>query len=213
MKRGTDPDVHTTGLLLDDTKIFVLFPFELHIGYHVMPWYPTLAYTSFVRLFDKLDVIDRNASIESGAYVSQLSAAAHARAASRKPVSKSDRNSSLESSDSDLLPVMLVWLEVFLQVFTRGLLPLVLTTRHFSLNDLLSRRGCKRLGRWRQVRNAIWPLQPNILSVPLLLMPRLLCPLASCPPFIESILNILYKKHLLRPTSVMATWVQKSWSN
>jgi len=108
MKRGTDPDVHTTGLLLDDTKIFVLFPFELHIGYHVMPWYPTLAYTSFVRLFDKLDVIDRNASIESGAYVSQLSAAAHARAASRKPVSKSDRNSSLESSDSDLLPVMLV---------------------------------------------------------------------------------------------------------
>ena len=71
MKRGTDPDVHTTNLLLGDTKIFVLFHFELHIGHHVMPWYPTLAYTSFVRLFDKLDVIDLNASVESGAYVSQ----------------------------------------------------------------------------------------------------------------------------------------------
>jgi len=46
------------------------------------------------------NVIDLNASVESGAYVSRMSAAAHAGAASRDPVSESDSSSSLESSDS-----------------------------------------------------------------------------------------------------------------
>ena len=69
------------GLLLRDTKIFVPFCFEAHTGYYLMPWYPPPAYASFVRLPDKLDVIDLNASVESGACVSRLSAAAHAGAA------------------------------------------------------------------------------------------------------------------------------------
>jgi hypothetical protein len=47
-----------------------------------MRWYPpqafTAAYAFFVRLPDKLDVIDLNASVEFGANVSQLFAAGHA---------------------------------------------------------------------------------------------------------------------------------------
>ena len=88
------------GLLLRDTKIFVPFCFEAHTGYYLMPWYPPPAYASFVRLPDKLDVIDLNASVESGAYVSRLSAAAHTGTASLDAVSESDSSSSLESSDS-----------------------------------------------------------------------------------------------------------------
>jgi len=88
------------GLLLRDSKSFVPFCFELHTGYYLMPWYPPPAYATFVKLPDQLDVIVLNASVESGAYVSRMSTAAHAGAASRDPVSKSDSSSSLESSDS-----------------------------------------------------------------------------------------------------------------
>ena len=48
-------------------------------------------------------------------------------------------------------------------------------------------------------------------SAPLLLIKSRLCPLASCPPFISLTLNIVCEKHLLRPTSVTVTWVQKCW--
>ena len=87
-----------TVLLLRDSNIFVPFCFESHTGYYLMPWYPPPAYATFVKLPDQLDVIDLNASVESGAYESQMSAAAHAGAASRDPISESDSSSSLESS-------------------------------------------------------------------------------------------------------------------
>jgi len=45
-----------------------------------MPWYAPPAYATFVKLPDQLDVIDLNASVESGAYVSRKPAAALARA-------------------------------------------------------------------------------------------------------------------------------------
>jgi len=88
------------GLLLRDSKIFVPFCFESHTGYYLVPWYPPLACATFVKLPDQLDVIDLNASVESVAYVSRMSAAAHTGDASRDPVSESDSSSSLESSDS-----------------------------------------------------------------------------------------------------------------
>ena len=91
------------GLFLRDSKIFVPFCFESHTGYCLTPWYPPAAYATLVKLPDQLDVIDLNASVESCAYVSRVSAAAHAGAVSRDPVSKSNSSSSLESSDSSSL--------------------------------------------------------------------------------------------------------------
>ena len=73
-----------------------------------MPWYPPPAYATFVKLPDQLDVIDLNASVESGAYVSRMSAAAHAGAASHDPVSESIVVLLSIPQIPALLPVMLV---------------------------------------------------------------------------------------------------------
>jgi len=79
-------------LLLRDNKNFVPFCFESHTGYCFVPWYPPPAYATFVKLLEQLDVIDLKLLsnlVHMLDLLSRLSAAAHAGAASRDPVSES----------------------------------------------------------------------------------------------------------------------------
>ena len=167
-----------------------------------MPWYPPPAYASFVRLPDKLDVIqvDLNASVESGAYVSRLSAAAHAGAASLDPVSESDSSSSPESSDSSSR-------SSDVRVTRSSSSSSSTSSSSTNSNDMppvANRPACRQEGGENEEEDKS-EMQSDLFRhlLPLLLMQSLRCPLASCPPFIVLTQNIPYEKHLLRPTSAM----------